>query len=44
MALAPKEMGKPLSEADLASALKKASVKSVSYITIAGSMPTDERR
>jgi hypothetical protein len=29
MALAPKEMGKPLSEADLASALKKASVKSV---------------
>jgi hypothetical protein len=28
-ALAPKEMGKPLSEADLASALKKASVKSV---------------
>jgi hypothetical protein len=29
MALAPKEMGKPLSESDLASALKKASVKSI---------------
>jgi hypothetical protein len=29
MALAPKEMGTPLSEADLASALKKGSVKSV---------------